>query len=256
VETDAALCYFLMKNEPYVKAQKDKFLRALGRGDDILDGAGAALQGKERDYIFYLWDVTRYNMRSFKQGDEADQRKGELNVLMSRPKKKAFHFLHREFEELEHGRSNITDFLWRAHGASQRPLHETVAEEGAVESTLLGRLLNLTIGDADDRALSNLRRAMKRRRLTFRENIQVGDARRVVDLIGFRKGRSDRVVGLVDLSAFGATQGIDEAIIDYFFQLKRVSPGVDPVFVFPHELVDEHCPAFRSVTDRLERALD
>ncbi|MCW8986579.1 MAG: AAA domain-containing protein, partial [Gammaproteobacteria bacterium] len=91
-ETDVAICYFLLKNEPYVKAIKEKYLRKLGNGEDILDGAGAALQGKERDYIFYLWDVTRYNMGAFKQGDDADKRKGELNVLMSRPKKKAYHY--------------------------------------------------------------------------------------------------------------------------------------------------------------------
>ena len=46
-----------------------------------------ALQGKERDYVFYFWDITRYNLSAFKQGDDADKRKGELNVLMSRPKK-------------------------------------------------------------------------------------------------------------------------------------------------------------------------
>ena len=64
----------------------------LKRGDDVLDGAGAALQGKERDYIFYFWDVNRWNMNAFRQGDDEDKRKGELNVLMSRPKRRAYHF--------------------------------------------------------------------------------------------------------------------------------------------------------------------
>ena len=113
METDVALCYFLLKNEPYVKFIKDKYLRKLNRGEDVLDGAGAALQGKERDYIFYLWDITRYNLSAFKQGDDADKRKGELNVLMSRPRKKAFHFLHRNFDQLDHGRANISSYLWK-----------------------------------------------------------------------------------------------------------------------------------------------
>ena len=37
--TDVALCYFLLKNEPYVKKIKDKYLRVLNRGDELLDGA-------------------------------------------------------------------------------------------------------------------------------------------------------------------------------------------------------------------------
>ena len=94
-ETDVALVYFLLKNEPYIKAVKGNLLKALPRGSDVLDGAGAALQGKERRYIFYLWDITRYNLSNFRQGDDETKRKGELNVLMSRPKRRAYHFLHR-----------------------------------------------------------------------------------------------------------------------------------------------------------------
>jgi hypothetical protein len=255
VETDVALCYFLLKNEPYVKAQKGKFLRSIDRGEDILDGAGAALQGKERDYIFYLWDVTRYNMRSFKQGDDSEQRKGELNVLMSRPKKKAFHFLHRDFDELEHGKSNITDFLWRSYAKQQKGIGGNAVQH-AQDDSLLGGLLGFTVRNSDNRSLGNLRKGIEARRLAFRENIPVGDASRVVDLIAFHKKRSTSAIGLVDLSAFGTEHAVDQLIMDYYFRLKRVSPTIDPVFIFPHELVDEHCPAFRSLVDRLERTLD
>ncbi|MEM7677311.1 MAG: AAA domain-containing protein, partial [Myxococcota bacterium] len=101
-ETDVALVYFLLKNEPYIKAVKGDLLRKLPRGSDVLDGAGAALQGKERKYIFYLWDVTRYNIGNFRQGDDETKRKGELNVLMSRPKRRAYHYLHRDFDKLKH----------------------------------------------------------------------------------------------------------------------------------------------------------
>ena len=251
VETDVALCYFLLKNEPYVKMVKEKFLRALDRGEDILDGAGAALQGKERDYIFYLWDVTRYNLRSFRQGDDADQRKGELNVLMSRPKKKAFHYLHREFDSLEHGKSNITDFLWRTYARQARAAEVSDGPLDALDESLLGALLRFTVDGADNRSIADVRDAI-RRRLSFRRNIRVGDARREVDLVVFPRRRSDGVIGLVDLSGFGTEPGIEQAIVDYFFQLKRVSPGIDPVFVFPHELVDENCPAFRALVERLD----
>ena len=115
METDVALCYFLLKNEVYVKEMKHSFLQALGRGHDVLDGAGAALQGKERDYIFYLWDINRYNFSFFKQGDDPDKRKGELNVLMSRPKKRAYHFLHQSFDSLKHDQASITDYLWKTY---------------------------------------------------------------------------------------------------------------------------------------------
>jgi len=80
----------------------------------------------------------------------------------------------------------------------------------------------------------------------------VGEASRVVDLIAFPRRKSDRVIGLVDLSGFGAEHQVEQLIFDYYFQLKRVSPRIDPVFVFPHEMVDEHCPSFRSLVDRLE----
>ena len=85
------------------------------RGNDVLDGAGAALQGKERKYIFYPWDINRYNLAFFKQGDDPDKRKGELNVLMSRPKVRAYHYLHKSFATLKHDQATITDYLWKTY---------------------------------------------------------------------------------------------------------------------------------------------
>ena len=118
--TDVALVYFLLKNEPYIKEAKAELSRLLGASGEILDGAGAALQGKERDYIFYLWDTTKYNLAFFRQGDDESKRKGELNVLMSRPKKRAFHYLHKEFESLKHHTSTITDYLWQKYQEGQK----------------------------------------------------------------------------------------------------------------------------------------
>ena len=252
VETDVAICYFLLKNEPYVKFIKEKYLRQINRGEDILDGAGAALQGKERDYIFYLWDVTRYNMGAFKQGDDADKRKGELNVLMSRPKKKAYHFLHRNFDQLEHGRTNITNYLWRAHHRQDGSKNSNIIEHNTLDESLIGALLKFTLEKSSQRSNKEVRQNIQGEQIDFRQNIIVGDAGRVVDLIAFPYGETDNVVGLVDLSGFGSEQNVGQMVVDYYFQLKRVSPGIDPVFIFPHELVDENGQTFRSLMHKLE----
>lgn len=254
VETDVALCYFLLKNEPYVKFNKDKLLRKLNRGEDILDGAGAALQGKERDYIFYFWDVTRYNMGAFKQGDDADKRKGELNVLLSRPKKKAFHFLHRNFDQLEHGRTTITKYLWQAFHRQDNHKNKKTIETGnnALNDSLLGSLLKFTLEISSSRSVKEVRQNIQEENIDFREDIIVGDAGRVVDLIAFPAGHSKQVVGLVDLSGFGCDQNTGQNIVDYFFQLKRASPGIDPVFIFPQELINENGQTFRSLMHKLE----
>jgi hypothetical protein len=116
LDTEVAICYFLLKNEPYVKKVKPDLIRKLrGRGEEILDGAGAALQGKERNYIFHYWDISKANMMAFSQGDDETKRKGELNVLMSRPKLRSYHYLHHGFAKLNHQRSSIATFLWNAH---------------------------------------------------------------------------------------------------------------------------------------------
>jgi hypothetical protein len=251
LETDVALCYFLMKNEPYVKHVKNGLLQELGRDDNLLDGAGAALQGKERDYIFYLWDITRYNQGSFKQGDDAEKRKGELNVLMSRPKEKAFHFLHRNFDQLDHTRTNISNYLWHAYNQQQRKGadHE---DEAGLDKSMLGSLLSFALTTSSKRALKEVRQNMQEELVAFRENIVVGDAGRQVDLIAFPSGQANNVVGLVDLSAFGCEANVGRAVVDYYFQLKRVKPGIDPVFVMPQELLEENGQTFRSLIHRLE----
>ena len=254
VETDVALCYFLLKNEPYVKSIKHEYLRKLNRGEDILDGAGAALQGKERDYIFYFWDATRYNMGAFKQGDDADKRKGELNVLLSRPKKKAFHYLHRNFDQLEHSRTNITRYLWQAYHRQQDNRRKKWTDSGETQAfdSLLGSLLRFTLDSSSKRSIKEVRQNIREEIIDFRDDIVVGDANRVVDLIAFPAGEAKQVVGLVDLSGFGCDQSTGQNVVDYFFQLKRASPGIDPVFIFPHELINENGQTFRSLMHKLE----
>ena len=252
VETDVAICYFLLKNEPYVKHIKDKYLKKLNRGEDILDGAGAALQGKERDYIFYLWDITRYNIGAFKQGDDADKRKGELNVLMSRPKIKAYHFLHRNFDQLEHSRTNITNYLWRANVRHERTLSQGPLTINPLKDTLLGALFDLTINTASTRNIKDVHYAIQNDILDFHDNIVVGESGRVVDLIAMTRGNTSNVIGLVDLSGFGSDASAGQSVVDYYFQLKRVSPSINPVFIFPHEIVNENSQSFQALIKKLE----
>lgn len=253
METDVALCYFLLKNEPYVKFAKQMYLHKLNRGDDVLDGAGAALQGKERDYIFYLWDITRHNLGAFKQGDDAEKRKGELNVLMSRPKKKAFHFLHRGFDQLDHRRSNITSYLWHAwHRQAEKG---QLDDSGVIlpSASVLEDLLKVTLEKSGKRSIKEVRQNVQGGQVDFRTNIPVGDTGRVVDLIAFSRGKAGDVVGLVDLSGFDSQADVGRKVVDYYFQLKRVSPPIDPVFIFPHEAIDENSQTFRSLMQKLER---
>ena len=254
IETDVALCYFLLKNEPYMKFAKDKFLKKLNRGEDVLDGAGAALQGKERDYIFYFWDMTRYNMGAFKQGDDADKRKGELNVLMSRPKKKAFHFLHRNFDQLDHSRTQISSYLSRVLHRQEQKKKSPEKGENALNQSFLGSLLLFTLEKSSNRNVKEVREKIREQALDFRQNIVVGDAGRVVDLIAFPVGEADKVTGLVDLSGFGSEETVGQNVVDYFFQLKRAAPGIDPLFVFPHELINENGQTFHSLIHKLELA--
>ncbi|TQV81222.1 hypothetical protein FKG94_08955 [Exilibacterium tricleocarpae] len=252
LETDVALCYFLLKNQPYVKSVKDKFLRKVNRGEDILDGAGAALQGKERDYVFYFWDITRYNLSAYKQGDDADKRKGELNVLMSRPKKKAFHYLHNNFEQLEHGRTQITRYLWQSLMRQQEATETPGSDAKASAQPLISGLLKFTLEHASNRSAQDIRQSIQGDHIDFREDIAIGDTRHIVDVIAFPRGAVEQVVGLVDLSGFDAKVEIGQEIVDYFFQLKRAAPAIDPVFVFPYEIIDENSQTFRSLIYKLE----
>lgn len=222
-ETDVAIVYFLLKNEAYIKDTKSELLRKLPRGSDILDGAGTALQGKERSYIFYLWDVTRYNIAAFRQGDDETKRKGELNVLMSRPKKRAYHFLHREFDNLKHHTSSITDYLMRLRQKNYRAQTQKIERgSGVLMKSLLERIFQDEGLDPNDLQMS----------------VQIGNPLLGVDLMWLPPGdqRSKQSsIGMVDLSIFADSRDPGQDIVDYFFQVQRAIPKVMPVFGFVHE---------------------
>ena len=251
VETDVALCYFLLKNEPYIKDAKAEFLRKLNRGSQILDGAGAALQGKERDYIFYLWDINRGNHGAFRQGDDPDKRKGELNVLMSRPKKTAFHYLHGGFASLDHSSSSIADYLWTTLNRSQASKADKVfiprktqpGPEFVPWRRSSGPLMESILVHS---VAQGSQQHQFKKSFHFHHSITVGDPHQRVDLVISHKNKeSEPSVALVDLCGFDRLMTSSDQIVDYFFQLKRAQPKLEPFFMFIHELASPQTRAYK-----------
>ena len=255
VETDAALCYFLLKNEVYIKDKKSEFLSKLNRGADILDGAGAALQGKERDYIFYLWDVNKTNMKSFRQGDDPDKRKGELNVLMSRPKRRAYHYLHPDFESLKHETASITDYLWKAYKrqsekkTTQNYTPRTVRPGPQFRpwQRFSGGLMHRMLLQVWQHRHRSVPEALQQAQCS----VEVGDPRHKVDLMLLDRSGQGASLGIIDLSGFEGERDSAQEIADYYFQLKRAHPKIEPVFVFLHELADERSPSYRILEKKI-----
>ena len=255
VETDAALCYFLLKNEVYIKDKKSEFLSKLNRGSDILDGAGAALQGKERDYIFYLWDINKSNMKSFRQGDDPDKRKGELNVLMSRPKRRAYHYLHPSFESLKHDTASITDYLWKAYKRQSEKQSNLSYTPRTVRpgpqfrpwqrfsGALMHRILLLVWQHRDRSENESIQNAQY--------SVEVGDPRHKVDLMLIDRTGQDKSLGIIDLSSFEGERNSSQEVLDYYFQLQRAQPKIEPIFVFLHELADERSHSYRILEKKI-----
>ena len=246
METDVALVYFLLKNEPYIKSKKAEFLHRLGRGNDVLDGAGAALQGKERPFIFYLWDINRGNMMAFRQGDDPDKRKGELNVLMSRPQRKAYHYLHKHFDELDHEKASITDFLWRGYRRQEEgeqkkeftPRKKIPGPEFFPWRRSSGHLMRAVLDHVLSKSSDSLGKA------EAQTGVVVGDPRYKVDLVISPKNSKHPSVGVVDLCGFDWHEHCSEDIVDYYFQLCRAEPKLRPVFLFLHEIADKRSRGF------------
>ena len=251
VEKNVALCYFLLKNEPYIKAKKAELLRRLNRGEDILDGAGAALQGKERDYIFYLWDINRSNMMAFRQGDEEDKRKGELNVLLSRPKKRAYHYLHKGFANLKHNSATISDYLWSTYKQQQQ-----VKER----KTFVPRAKNPVPGFTPWRRYSGqliekiLAENIKKSGLKVHYSVNIGDPAYCIDLVLEADKHS---IGIIDISRFMEESRPAESMIAYYFQIKRATPPIIPWFTFIRDIAsysDRELRVLAKATERINRS--
>ncbi|HYX34417.1 MAG TPA: hypothetical protein VE954_15035 [Oligoflexus sp.] len=260
IETEVAICYFLLKNEPYIKEKKPQFLAKMNRGKDVLDGAGAALQGKERNFIFYLWDINRGNMRAFRMGDEPDKRRGELNVLMSRPKMRAYHYLHASFDTLKHETATIADYLWNLHQnqksrqaidayepRTKRPGAEFLPwkrSSGELMRAVLSQVLSKKYKDKFQTLLDEAQ-----------VSVVVGNPKRKVDLMLLGSKPWHPSIAIVDLATFETDRHTTLAIADYFFQLKRATPPLEPIFVFLHELADERSQSFMLLVRKMEELL-
>jgi hypothetical protein len=260
VETEVAICYFLLKNEPYIKEKKPQFLAKLNRGKDVLDGAGAALQGKERNFIFYLWDINRGNMRAFRQGDEPDKRRGELNVLMSRPKMRAYHYLHASFDSLKQDSATIVDYLWNVYQKQQTRQAEDEYEPRTRRPGAEYLPWKRSSGELMRAMLSQVLR--KKYRDKFQElldqaqlSVVVGNPKRKVDLMILGKKPWHPSIAIVDLATFENDRHPTLAIADYYFQLRRATPPLDPIFVFLHELADERSESFTLLLRKMEELL-
>jgi hypothetical protein len=255
LEQDVAICYFLLKNEDYIKQRKVEFIRSMRRGADVLDGAGAALQGKERDLIFFLWDVTRGNLQAFMQGDDPTKRKGELNVLMSRPRLRAYHFLHKDFGTLDHERSSITHYLWSAYKARE---HSSAAAPNDLGDDSNGGVFppswvvrqtrpgagRLPWRRSDGQLVFELLRVVCSKHGLGGELAQfvpqfgvvIGRPEHRVDLVlSPIKGRPGIRIAVVELSGFESLAHGGE-LHAYAAILSRASPAVESVFLHIHEL--------------------
>jgi hypothetical protein len=255
LETDVALCYFLLKNEVYFKEMKTKFLQKMKRGRDVLDGAGAALQGKERKYVFYFWDINKTNIAFFRQGDDPDKRRGELNVLMSRPKVRAYHYLHHGFDELKHNHTTITDFLWRCYQEQSEQKKTGQWEPRRLRPDKSFRPWQRTSGPTIAAILSEV---LKQRgtgldlaQMQTQYSIKVGDPRQKVDLVIWPSKTEVPPLGLIDLSSFEASEDPTRSIVDYFFQLKRAVPHMEPIFFFMHEITDDRYETYKTIEQAL-----
>jgi hypothetical protein len=260
METEVAICYFLLKNEPYIKEKKLPFLQKMNRGKDVLDGAGAALQGKERNFIFYLWDINKGNMRAFRQGDEPDKRRGELNVLMSRPKMRAYHYLHSSFDSLRQDSATIVDYLWNVFQNQKNKISVAEYETRARRPGLAYQPWKRSSGELMRAMLSQvLSKKYKDRFQTLLDEAQVsvvvGNPRRKVDLMLLSGKPWQPSLAVVDLASFETDKPSTQAIFDYYFQLKRATPPLEPIFVFLHELADERSESFGLLIRKMEELL-
>ena len=183
---------------------------------------------------------------AFRQGDDPDKRKGELNVLMSRPKSKAFHFLHKHFDDLDHEKQSISDFLWRAWNRQQEGDEKKERIERKRPPGLeyfpwrrsSGQLMEAVIEHVLAKTSESLGRAKSQ------TGVILGDPRYKVDLVIAAKNTKQASIGIVDLCGFDWHKNCAEDVVDYYFQICRAEPKLRPVFLFIHELADQRSRGF------------
>ena len=191
-------------------------------------------------------------MMAFRQGDDPDKRKGELNVLMSRPQKRAYHFLHKSFDQLDHDKASITDYLWNAYRQQSEGEAKVKFTKRSEKPSKHFSPWKRSSGDLIRSIIFKQLQTMNLKPINKEQTqtgIIVGDPRFKVDFALHKSGTS---IGVVDLSVFAWHAQCSEDVVDYFFQLQRSDPQIDPVFVWLHELANTQSDAF----ERLVRKTD
>jgi hypothetical protein len=175
---------------------------------------------------------------------------------MSRPKKRAYHFLHKSFSDLDHSRSSISDFLWKAY-AQQGAKSEKTALQPRMQKPgpnfipwrrSSGQLIAAMI----DGVINYQGRVSKEMsmpaKIDSQYSVTVGDPKHCVDLMmvsdDSRKGNC-KSVAVIDLCGFEPDENCASNVIDYYFQLQRATPAIQPVFMFVHELADQKSRSYQ-----------
>ena len=79
----------------------------------------------------------------------------------------------------------------------------------------------------------------------------MGDPSKKVDIVleSFEPGKAS--LGVVNLHQFVYRQDAAYELIDYYFQLRRAKPSMQPVFALPEELFEHSDEVLRHLADRI-----
>ena len=195
---------------------------------------------------------------AFRQGDDEAKRKGELNVLMSRPKKRAYHYIHGGFQSLDHQSCSIADYLWRTYQSQseKEKVTEILPRKHRPEKDFIpwrrysGQLMltlleySFQTSGIDPNILG-----------TPHFSITVGNPQQKVDLMLLpdKRDAKGHSIGIIDLCGFDVHGKVGQEIVDYYFQLQRAAPKVKPIFVFIHEIVSKESSSFKILKSSMKR---
>ena len=148
-------------------------------------------------------------MAYFRQGDDPDKRKGELNVLMSRPKVRAYHYLHGKFDNLKHDTASITDYLWRTYQAQNEQRTKLRSE---LANTITENSYLTLQGSSGQSMFSIMSYLLEYRSVDFTRLFEpyfstvIGNPKQKVDLMMVPVNNSaDKSIAVIDVSGFENT---------------------------------------------------
>ena len=175
---------------------------------------------------------------------------------MSRPKKRAFHYLHKSFDLLAHDQASVSDYLWKhlqnqANQEQKESLKKRVDEPGSSHPVnrgsgqlILAFITHLCQMSEDEESHKIIK---KRFRSAF--SIEIGNPEYKTDLclVPKKEASGNSALAVKDLSDFNLSPNVGEQVCDYFFQLKRANPKVTPVLCFLHDLIEQDGATMNSI---------